>query len=191
MRQRRMYMQTKLTMWQHPRRVSYVKMVLKPADGVDGDTFGWRTVEPVDLSEITSVHLHPTHSIVCIVHEIDVAELRRRNANRNKLVLALKRICETAYIVKNTCYESFPWHRCTRFLSLITLSRPSLTSRLKIANRSFYHSAPVLRNNLPSYLRQVVHHVTPSISNSPVSNLSISLFLKKLKTHLFPSSFPP
>jgi len=75
---------------------------------------------------------------------------------------------------------------------LITLSRPSLTSRLKIANRSFYHYAPVLWNNLPSHLRQVVHHVTPSISNSPdVSDLSTSLFLKKLKAHLFHSSFPP
>jgi len=46
--------------------------------------------------------------------------------------------------------------------------------------------------DLPSHLRQVVHHVTPSpISNSPVSNLLTSLFLKKLKTRLFHSSFPP
>jgi len=87
---------------------------------------------------------------------------------------------------------SFPSHRCTRSSSLITLSRPSLTSRLKIANRSFHHSAPVLWNNLPSYQRQVAHHVTPyPISNSPVSDLSISPFLKKLKTHLVHSSFPP
>jgi len=84
---------------------------------------------------------------------------------------------------------SFPSHRCTRSSSLITLSRPSLTSRLKISNRSFYRSTPVLWNNLPSHL---CHHVIPSpISNSPVSNLSTSLFLKKLKTHLFHSSFPP
>jgi len=35
-------------------------------------------------------------------------------------------------------------------------------------------------------------HVTQSpILNSPVSDLSTSLFLKKLKTHLFHSSFPP
>jgi len=47
---------------------------------------------------------------------------------------------------------SFPSHRCTQSSSLITLSHPSLTSRLKIANRSFYHSAPVLWNYLPSYL---------------------------------------
>jgi len=53
-------------------------------------------------------------------------------------------------------------------------------------------SAPVLWNNLPSHLRQVVHHVTLCpISNSPMSDLSTSLFLKKLKTHLFYSSFPP
>jgi len=58
-------------------------------------------------------------------------------------------------------------YSCTRSSSLITLSRP-LTSRLKIANRSFYHSAPVLWNNLPSHLRQVVLHITRSpISNSP------------------------
>jgi len=64
-------------------------------------------------------------------------------------------------------------------------------SRLEITNISFYHSAHVLWSNLPSHLRQVVHHVTPSfISNSPVSNLLTSLFLNKLKTHLFHSSFP-
>jgi len=86
---------------------------------------------------------------------------------------------------------SFPSHRCTQSSSLITLSRPSLTSRPKIANRSFYHSAPVLWNYLPSHLRQVVRHVTPSpILNSSVSNLSTSLFLKKLKTHVFNSFFP-
>jgi len=89
-------------------------------------------------------------------------------------------------------FLSFPSHRFNRSSSLITLSRPSLTSRLKVANRSFYHSAPVLWNNLPSHIRQVVHHVTSSpISNSPVSNLSTSLFLNKLKIHLFHSSFPP
>jgi len=86
---------------------------------------------------------------------------------------------------------SFPSHRCTRSSSRITLSRPSLTFRLKIANRSYYHSAHALWNNLPYHLRQVVHHVTPPILNSPVSDLSISLFLEKLKTHLFHSSFPP
>jgi len=79
---------------------------------------------------------------------------------------------------------SFISHRCTRSSSLITLSRPSLTSCLKILNRTYYHSAPVLWNNLLSHLRQFVHHVT-FILNSPVSDLSTSLFLNKLKTQLF------
>jgi len=86
---------------------------------------------------------------------------------------------------------SFSSHRCTRSSSLITISRPSLTSRLKIANISYYHSAPVLWKNLPSHLRQIVHHITPPILNSPVSDFSTSFFLKNLKTHLFHSSFPP
>jgi len=73
-----------------------------------------------------------------------------------------------------------PFFPCTRSFSRIILSRPSLTSCLKIAE---YHSAPVLWNNFPSHLRQVVHHVTPSpILNSPVSNISTSLFLEKSKT---------
>jgi len=58
-------------------------------------------------------------------------------------------------------FLSFLSHRCTRSSSLITLI-VALLSPLKIANRSYYHSAPVLWNNLPSHLRQVVHHVTPS-----------------------------
>jgi len=84
---------------------------------------------------------------------------------------------------------SFTSHRCTRSSSLITLSRPALTSRLKIANRSYYHSAPVMWNNLPSDIRHVAHHVTPPVLNSPVSDFSTSH--KKLKTYLFHSSFPP
>jgi len=76
---------------------------------------------------------------------------------------------------------SFPLHRCIRSSSLVTISRHFLT----------YHSAPLLWNNLPSHLRQVVHHVTPPILSSPVSDLSNSLFLEKLNTHLFHSSFPP
>jgi len=66
-------------------------------------------------------------------------------------------------------------HRSTRSSCSITLSRPSLTSRPKIVNRSSYHSAPVLWNCRPSDLHQVVHYVTPpSILNSPVSDLSTS-----------------
>jgi len=80
---------------------------------------------------------------------------------------------------------SFPLHRFTRSTSLITLSCPSLTSRLKKANSSYYHFTPILWNNLPFHLRQVVHHVTPPILNSPESDL----FLKKLKPISFTLSF--
>jgi exonuclease III len=88
---------------------------------------------------------------------------------------------------------SFTPNRSTRSSSLITLNRPTNTSRLRISNRSFSHCAPVLWNNLPPDLRQFSHHLTSSTStlNSPVSDLSTSLFLKKLKTHLFHFSFPP
>jgi len=72
---------------------------------------------------------------------------------------------------------SLPSRRCTQSSSLITLSRPSLTSRLKIANNSYYRSVPVLWNSLPSDLRHVAHHVTPSPKlNLPVSDLSTSFF---------------
>jgi HEPN domain-containing protein len=86
-------------------------------------------------------------------------------------------------------------NRITRSSSLITLNRPSTTSRLKITNRSYYHSAPALWNSLPSDLRQISDHLTSlspgTCPDSHVSDLSTQLFLKKLKTCLFHSSFPP
>jgi hypothetical protein len=50
----------------------------------------------------------------------------------------------------------------------------------------------VLWNSLPSHLRHFAHHSTSSlpISGSCISDLSTSLFLKKLKSHLFRISFP-
>ena len=45
-------------------------------------------------------------------------------------------------------------HNCsTRSSSLVTLNRPSNNSRLKITNRSFYHTAPALWNSLLLDLR--------------------------------------
>jgi hypothetical protein len=84
-------------------------------------------------------------------------------------------------------------HRSTRSSSLITLNRPSVTSSLHISNRSFYHQAPVLWNDLPSYLRHTAHHSKSASSTADSCNpdLSPSLFLKKLKSHLFHISFPP
>ena len=84
-------------------------------------------------------------------------------------------------------------HRSTRSSSLITLNRPSVSSGLKISNRSFFHFAPVLWNSLPSHLRHSAHHSTSPvpIAGSCISDLSTSLFLTKLKSHLFRISFPP
>jgi hypothetical protein len=84
-------------------------------------------------------------------------------------------------------------HRSTRSSSSITLNRPSVTSGLKITKRSFFHSAPVLWNSLPSCLRHSPHHSNSFLptSESPISDLSTSLFLKQLKSHLFRISFPP
>ena len=84
-------------------------------------------------------------------------------------------------------------YRSTRSSYLITLDRPSVTSGLKISNRSFFHSAPLLWNNLPSHIRYSVHQSPLSLptSGSCISDLSTSIFLKKLKSHLFCISFPP
>ena len=81
----------------------------------------------------------------------------------------------------------------TRSSSVVTLNRPSNNSRLKITNRSFYHTAPALWNSLPPDLRHFSSHSTSSQPNfnSPLFSLSPSVFLKKLKTHLFHFSFPP
>jgi hypothetical protein len=68
--------------------------------------------------------------------------------------------------------------RSTRSSSVVTLTRPSNPSRLKITNRSFYHSAPALWKNLPTELRAYARD-TQSFA------LSTSQFLKKLKTYLF------
>jgi len=61
---------------------------------------------------------------------------------------------------------SFHSHRCTRSSCVITLSRHSLTSRLKIANRSLSFCSCFGSGTI--FQRQVVHHATRSpISNSP------------------------
>jgi len=71
--------------------------------------------------------------------------------------------------------------RCTLSSSLITLSRPALTSRLKIATTSYYHSAPVSWNDLPFDLCHVAHHVTPSpincLPDAALSSLTQAIIL--------------
>jgi len=115
--------------------------------------------------------------IILFLHSLHSPRLSVYYSNKSLKTLQSSYLCSL---------HSFPSHRCTHSSSLITLSRHSLTSRLKIANRSDYYSAPVLWNSLPIDLRHVAHHVTLSpVLNSPVAHLSTLLFLKKLK----PTSF--
>jgi len=73
----------------------------------------------------------------------------------------------------------------TRSFSRITLSRPSLTSRLKIANRSYYHSAPIWSTSRCSSRYSFFY-----IKLACLWSFNLSFF-KKLITYLIRSSFPP
>src|SRR5664279_196016 len=82
----------------------------------------------------------------------------------------------------------------TRSSSVLTLCRPTVTSRLKITNRSFFHHTPVLWNNLPVEMRQTfssTHSNTMPTSIFPCLALSSSQFHSRLKTYLFLHSYPP
>src|SRR5664279_586454 len=82
----------------------------------------------------------------------------------------------------------------TRSSSVVTLSRPTVTSRLQITNRSFFHHAPVLWNNLPVEMRQTsssTHSNTMPTSILPCLALSSSQFHSRLKTYFFRHSYPP
>jgi hypothetical protein len=76
--------------------------------------------------------------------------------------------------------------RSTRSSSLVTLNRPSNPSHLQITKRSFFHTAPASWNSLPHEFRQLAQ----PYSSSPLA-ISPTHFHKKLKTHLFHSSYPP
>ena len=87
-------------------------------------------------------------------------------------------------------------HTSTRSSASITLKRPSVTSRLKIMDRSFTHHAPVLWNSLPHRhpLRLPAIHSSPVNQNDATTSLFAlfsSQFHSKLKTHLFDQSYPP
>jgi len=87
--------------------------------------------------------------------------------------------------------------------SVVTLTRPSVSSSLQITNRSFTYASPYLWNQLPSSFRQPhsvhcppgsPHPVHITLSQSPLSlssSITLSAFHSRLKTHLFHKSFPP
>ena len=91
----------------------------------------------------------------------------------------------------------------SRFSSLVTPARPSVSSSSQITNRSFTYASPYLWNQLPSSFRQPhsVHcppgsphpaHITSSQSPPSLSSpITASTFHSRLKTHLFHKSFPP
>ena len=80
----------------------------------------------------------------------------------------------------------------TRSSTAVTLLRPTVTSRLKLTNRSFTHYAPALWNTLPLEMRQPTSSThPPNTSNMPILALSSSQFHNRLKTFLFHLSYPP
>jgi len=90
----------------------------------------------------------------------------------------------------------------TRSSSVVTLARPSVSSSLQIANRSFRYASPHLWNQLPSSFRQPhcvqsppgsphPAHITSSQSSSS-HHLSLPrLFTPDLKLISFTNPFPP
>ena len=110
----------------------------------------------------------------------------------NKVLCLTHKSLKTGHLSYLRSLLSSTPRRSTCSSSLITLNRPSVTSGLKISNRSFYHFAPVLWNSLPSHLPHTAHHSTSSpTSDSGKPELSTSVFLNKFKSHLFRISFPP
>jgi hypothetical protein len=72
--------------------------------------------------------------------------------------------------------------RSTRSSKLVTLERPSVSSRSKLGNRCFRHAVPQIWNSMPANLR------IPSTSS--LLALSRDLFHRQLKTYLFGLSYP-
>ena len=72
----------------------------------------------------------------------------------------------------------------TRSSSLVTLKIPAV--KLQMGKRSLSFAAPFLWNSLPSTIRQPA-----TLSQSGPLAITRNCFHKRLKTHLFPHSFPP
>jgi len=91
----------------------------------------------------------------------------------------------------------------THSSSLVTLTRPSVSSSLQITNRSFTYASPYLWNQLPSSFHQPhsVHslpglphpaHITSSQSPPSLSSpITASTFHSRLKTHPFHKCYSP
>jgi len=65
---------------------------------------------------------------------------------------------------------------CTRSSDIVTPKRPTISSRLKITDRSFTHHVPVLWNALPKERRQSVTHSSDANRYSTAPFLDPSKF---------------
>ena len=76
-----------------------------------------------------------------------------------------------------------------------TLLRPPTTSSLKISNRSYNRTAPILWNNLPKSMRTFSNTSPNSATTNQCSSLPFSLskiqFRSHLKIFIFSISYPP
>ena len=85
--------------------------------------------------------------------------------------------------------------RSTRSSSVLTLSRPPVTTHLKFSNRAISNTAPRLWNDLPPEFRTfsvpplsspIIHHHLPQAPPS----INPKAFRSKIKSFLFKNSYP-
>jgi len=97
------------------------------------------------------------HVYYCVACPVGCGQCVESTVSGTTVYRAKCNSCQPGYTLSKDGFGT-----CMRKSSYQDHSRPSLTSRFKIAKRSFYHSAPVLWKSLPSDLRLVARHVTPS-----------------------------
>ena len=78
--------------------------------------------------------------------------------------------------------------RSTRSSNHLTLLRPSTTSSLKISNRSYNRTAPILWNNLPKSMR-TSSNTSPNAATTSQSTLYHSHFLRLNFAHISKHTF--
>ena len=90
------------------------------------------------------------------------------------------------FMIDLWCVTSCVLLLLTRSPSLVTLNCPSNPSHLQITNKSLYYTASDLWSRLPPEFRQLA-----PLSSTSSFAICLTLFHKKLTTHLFHSSFAP
>jgi len=80
---------------------------------------------------------------------------------------------QPTYLFKLVSAQS-PW--TTRSSSVVTISRPTTSSSLKITNRSFQHAAPRLWNKLPHSFDEPHPHLGLSLSSRRIHTVITTTF---------------